>query len=124
MRTSVLDLIMANNKQQYTYTFEAAEQIINQRMTNMNISIDGTEAANTTLNATKQLVGINYKNSDKVDVKTADVDSVVTYRGTGSALGWSLSGQAYHFQLDAEAKAPSRGAKANHRVGFYIVAPN
>lgn len=121
MRTSVLDLIIANNKQQFAYTFEAAEDVVNQRMTNINLALAPATVPGDVLFTSAAPDQIFTTNSSGTPVKVADVDTEIVYRNQGSALGWSLTKKkAYHFQMNVEATAPGRGAKANHRVGFFL----
>jgi len=120
MRTSVLDLIIANNNQQFAYTFEASEEIAEQRMSNMIFPLPAIPVSGTIINGTTNNNEIISK-TVAGDVKTADVKSEVFYRTRGTAPGWDLTARSYHFNLDVEAKAPGRGAAANHRVGFYVI---
>lgn len=123
MRTSILDLMIANNQQQYAYTFQAAEQVVNDNLTTMSLNIEGTELAGDTVE-NFSAVEVNSKTSSNQTVKVADVGSEVIYRSKGSAAGWQLGGSVYHFQMDVNAKAPGRGAASNQRIGFYIVGAN
>lgn len=123
MRTSILDLMIANNQQQYAYTFQAAEQVVNEQLADMNLNILGTEDAGDTV-VTFDAVEVNSKNSSDETIKVADVASQVIYREKGIATGWQLDGSLYHFQMDVNANAPGRGATSNQRVGFYIVGAN
>jgi len=132
MRTSILDLVMTNNKQQFSYCFEAAEQVVSSRFDNLNFIINPTIANNTIVaGQTRNNVPITFTaGSDPA----AWVNSSIRFRTVGLAEGWSLdqTGNAYHFQIDAqtttidpsEANASGRGASCNHRVGFYRIAPN
>ncbi len=125
MRTSILDLTIANNKQQFTNTFEAAERVINNRLSNLNMEISGTETTDELVpNATLSNLVVNATNSAGNSIPIARVNSEVRYRLEGGALGNDLgTGRAFHFQMDTEALSPGRGTASNHRVGFYIVAP-
>jgi len=126
MRTSILDLTIANNKQQFTNTFEAAEQIVNTRLSTLVLNIDGTEAMDSVLPDTSLSdIDISSRNNAGNTVTIAQVDSEIRFRLTGGATGNDLSAgaSAYHFQMDTEAMSPGRGTNSNHRVGFYIVAP-
>ncbi len=132
MRTSILDLTIANNKQQFTNTFEAAEQITNSRLTTMGLSITGTEAPNSIINDAnfvydtgRDSVELTGKNAADQNVVIANVKSEIRYRNKGPTTGWQLDqyGAAYHFQMNTRAQAPGRGANSNHRIGFYIVSP-
>ena len=116
MRTSLLELVIANNKQQYSNTFQAAEQVSNNRFSNMKLSILGTETIGDPLN--NETVTETLANSSVV--------SEVIFKGQGPSQGWDLDqfGLAYHFYLNAEASAAGRGAVSRHRTGFYIVAPS
>lgn len=124
MRTSLLDLAITNNKQQFTNTFESAEQVVNTRLTNMQLAITGVQAIDSEVAGSVRNMQVTAKNSADADVVIADVESNVTFRTEGTGIGWELDGSAFHFQLNVQAKAPGRGANSNHRVGFFIVAPN
>ena len=126
MRSSLLELVIANNKQQYSNTFQAAEQVINQRFSNLNLAIQGTEPKDVPL-AGYTIAGTVVTDGKAVDpITTAFVDSAIIYRGQGPSTGWDLDqfGLAYHFYINAEASAPGRGGVSRHRAGFYIVAPS
>jgi len=124
MRTSILDLIIATNKQQFTYTFESSEQVINQRLSTMSLSLSGTPTPNSNMPNTTQIDVVQYPNSSGQDITVANVRSNVCFRNVGLALGYDLTnGSAYHFQLNAVADAPARGANAQHRLGFFIIGP-
>jgi len=122
MRTSVLDLVIANNKQQFSYAFEAAEQIGNERLVNFDLSITGLEPINLPLPNTQQNAVVTSKNNDEAEITVANVNSQVSYRGEGTTTGWGLGAgsAAYHFEMDITAQTPGRGATANHQVGFVI----
>jgi len=124
MRTSVLDLTIANNKQQLANTFEAAELTINSRLSNPALVVSGEENPGDQIGSTSSTkVEGTSSAGNKIDI--ADVNLGVYYRNFGPANGWELDakGSAYHFQIDAEAESPGRGAHSNHRVGFYVIAP-
>lgn len=123
MRTSVLDLAITNNKQQYANTFEASERVINTRLSDLRLEIDGTQATDTVIAGSTETTSVSTKNTAGSNVVIANITSDVTYRNEGGGTGWELDGTVYHFQLDAEASAPGRGAQSNHRVGFFIAAP-
>lgn len=131
MRTSILDLTIANNKQQFTNSFEAAEQVTNNRFSKLKLSITGTEIAGAIINdgnftypTGQESINVIAKNAANVDVVVAKVKSEVSFRVTGPTTGWQLDkyGTAYHFQMNTKAQTPGRNANANHRVGFYIVS--
>lgn len=124
MRTSLLDLAITNNKQQFTNTFEASEQVVNTRLTNMQLAITGTQTTGDIIPGSNQTIAVTTLNTAGANVTVADVNSDVTYRTLGTGTGWALNGSAYHFQLNVRAVAPGRGANSNHRVGFFIVAPS
>lgn len=120
MRTSLLELVIANNKQQYSNTFQAAEQAINFRLANLALVIDGTVASGDVVFTEN---GVAITNSD--GTQTAIADTQIIFRSQAPSLGWDLgNGVAYHFQIDATATAAARNAVSQHRNGFYIVAPN
>jgi len=127
MRTSVLDLTIANNKQQFANTFEAAEEVINQRISAMSLNITGTETTDQVIAEDSSITdtSVDGINSAGDAIRIADVESEVLFRTTGPASGWQLnqSGSAYHFQMNVNAQSPGRGANSNHRIGFYIIAP-
>ena len=116
MRTSLLELVIANNKQQYSNTFQASEEIINTRLGSLDLEFKGTEVPD-------QVV-----TTDIVPPVNANIDnstSTIIYRNKTPAAGWELgSGIAYHFQIEAKAKSIARNAVSEQRVGFYVVAPS
>ena len=115
MRTSLLELVIANNKQQYSNTFQASEELINARLAKLNIAFTGTEIPDQVV-TTDTVPPINTKVGDSI--------ITIIYRNKTPAIGWELgSGLAYHFQIEAEAKSAARNAVSEQRVGFYIVAP-
>ena len=132
MRTSILDLTIANNKQQFTNSFEAAEQITNSRLTNLSLTISGTENPNDLITDAnfvyptgKDSFELTGKNSANQNIVVANVKSEIRFRNKAPTTGWQLDqyGSAYHFRMDTKAQTPGRGANSNHRIGFYIVAP-
>ena len=130
MRTSVLDLVITNNKQQFVDTFESAEQVINAAIKNPSLAINGNEfrgdiIADSGTTPDDFITQTTKTNNAGQQVVVADIDTEIMYSNQGSADGWELNDStAYYFQLDAEAESRGRNTRANHRVGFYIVAPN
>lgn len=123
MRTSLLELVIANNKQQYSNTFQAAEQVIDARLGDLSIDFTGTEVADDVLAGENASTDVNV-NIGSQTIKTATVDSKIIYRTKTPAAGWELgSGLAYHFQMEAKANSTARNAVSEQRVGFYVVAP-
>ena len=123
MRTSLLELVIANNKQQFSNTFQASEQIINSRLGNLTIEFTGTETTDQVLTTENATDDVNVTIGGAT-MKTATVDSKIIYRTKTAAAGWELgSGLAYHFQIEAKANSPAQTATSEQRVGFYIVAP-
>ena len=124
MRTSLLELVIANNKQQFSNTFQAAEEVINAQLASINLAIDGTEVADELITTFAAFDVTSGKDENSADITTASVTSRVIYRNQTPALGWDFSkGVAYHFQIDATATAPSGKSISKHKTGFYIVAP-
>jgi len=123
MRTSILDLVIANNKQQFLNSFEAAENTLKNTLANSRLTVTGTEQRGDILFASQNPEIITAENAMGTDVNIAEVVTEIRYQNQGTALGWELNGTAYHFVLDAEAESTGRGTNANHRTGFYIVAP-
>lgn len=123
MRTSILDLIIANNKQQFLNTFEASEQVLNQTVSDISLTISGTEQRGDIVQSSGTATTISTLNAAGDSVDIADVDTEIRYQNRGYALGWEMDAVAYHFQIDSEAESTGRGTTANHRAGFYIVSP-
>lgn len=125
MRTSLLDLVITNNKQQFANTFEAAEQVTSTRFSTMDFSVTGTELTGAQI-INFGSVAVSSKDSDGDAVQVATVNSEVRYRTQGPTTGWELDqyGAAYHFQLNVEADSLGRGANSNHQTGFFIIAPS
>ena len=120
MRTSLLELVIANNKQQFSNTFQASEEVINSRLGALNINFTGTEVPDQVLT----LETVNDFPITVNTVPTAYVDSKIIYRTRTAAIGWELgTGLAFHFQIEAKADSPAQTATSEQRVGFYIVAP-
>ena len=115
MRTSLLELVIANNKQQYSNTFQASEELINTRLGNLDIAFTGTEAPDDL---------ISTESVTPVNANIGDSTIKLFYRNKTPAIGWELgSGIAFHFQIEAKAKSAARNAVSEQRVGFYVVAP-
>ncbi|MBT8142333.1 MAG: hypothetical protein HKN88_06295 [Gammaproteobacteria bacterium] len=123
MKNSVLELVIANNKQQFNNTFQAAEAVIDARLNALSVTLDGSEvpdAEKTTLAQTTDV----FSSAD-TSKKIATVNTRVFYRTEGPSLGWDINkGVAHHFQMEAVATAPAKNAVANYRIGFYVVAPS
>jgi hypothetical protein len=125
MRTSLLELVIANNKQQFSNTFQAAEKVANDKLAALSLSINGTEVADQTIETFTEVDVFAGKDQDAAAIKIAKVNSKILYRSQTPSLGWDLNqGVAYHFQMEVEAEAPSEKSKSKHKTGFYIIAPS
>lgn len=124
MRTSLLELVIANNKQQFSNTFQAAEEVISDKLGSLSLAIDGSEMPDDEIETFANVNVTSGKDEDNADIKTATVSAKVIYRNQTPSLGWDLNqGVAYHFQIDATATAPSGKSVSKHKTGFYIIAP-
>ena len=119
MRTSLLELVIANNKQQFSNTFQAAEEVINSRLATLNLTIASIPTAGDVIGAEVPTTVTN-----EAGHTTAEVRSNVIYRATVPALGWSIgTGKAHHFFIDAVATSAARNAESQHQNGFYVIGP-
>lgn len=117
MNTATTELALANNNQYFENAFQAAEsgieEAIDQPDTRWDLTPDG--------------VTLPTRPTDPADPDGDTVETVVTFRSTGPAIEVdrpsSLDAfEAFHY--DAVATGESyRGATAEHRQGFYIIAP-
>jgi Tfp pilus assembly protein PilX len=122
MRTSLLELVIANNKQQFSNTFQAAEEIIDTRMSTIAVTLTGAEVADQVIPGTTQT---DTSVTNGAGQETALVTSSISYRKEAPASGWGLDvAVAHHFQVDATATASAKNAESQHRSGFFIVAPS
>ena len=136
MRTSLLELVMANNTQQSNNSFQAAESVLENSIINMSVTIDGTDVKYITE------VDGSLKPINPADLFLSDIDEI-QYKGSGNNLqakasgnvflssitpanGWQLDldAQAVHFRIETNAQSASGKAVSNNSAGVYIIAPS
>lgn len=136
MRTSLLELVMANNAQQSNNSFQAAESVLENSIVNLSVAINSADVeyieavdpvtkmpTNTADRPLSTINKIEYKgNGGKLQ---ASATGNVFLRSITPANGWQLDldAQAFHFRIETNAQSASGQAISNNSAGVYIVAP-